>query len=375
MEGNARPRGSTLTMWRSAIGRSIGDHRSPDRRLPMTPLLVAQIVLTLFVFVMLLNSAAVMVYVERKVAALLQQRLGPYLVGPKGMLQPLADIIKLLFKEELRPRAADPLLFALAPIISATAAFAAFAVVPFGAETTFFGLLDEPLRLQVADVNVAVLVIFAVASMGVYGIVLAGWSSNSKYSLLGGLRSSAQMISYELSYGLTLAAVLLIGNSLSLTDLVNRQAGTWLGFIPRWYVFLQPLGFLIFMTAGIAETNRAPFDFPEAEQELVAGYHTEYSSMSFAMFFLAEYVNMVTVSAVATDLFLGGWRGPFLPESLGWIWFLIKVGALLFFYVWMRWTLPRYRYDQLMSFGWKVLLPASVINLLVTAAGVLYFEL
>jgi len=341
----------------------------------MTPLLVAQIVLTLFVFVMLLNSAAVMVYVERKVAALLQQRLGPYLVGPKGMLQPLADIIKLLFKEELRPRAADPLLFALAPIISATAAFAAFAVVPFGADTTFFGLLDEPLRLQVADVNVAVLVIFAVASMGVYGIVLAGWSSNSKYSLLGGLRSSAQMISYELSYGLTLAAVLLIGNSLSLTDLVNRQAGTWLGFIPRWYVFLQPLGFLIFMTAGIAETNRAPFDFPEAEQELVAGYHTEYSSMSFAMFFLAEYVNMVTVSAVATDLFLGGWRGPFLPESLGWIWFLIKVGALLFFYVWMRWTLPRYRYDQLMSFGWKVLLPASVINLLVTAAGVLYFEL
>jgi NADH-quinone oxidoreductase subunit H len=360
-----------------AIGdrRSIGDHRSPDRRLPMTPLLVAQIVLTLFVFVMLLNSAAVMVYVERKVAALLQQRLGPYLVGPKGMLQPLADIIKLLFKEELRPQAADPLLFALAPIISATAAFAAFAVVPFGAETTFFGLLDEPLRLQVADVNVAVLVIFAVASMGVYGIVLAGWSSNSKYSLLGGLRSAAQMISYELSYGLTLAAVLLIGNSLSLTDLVNRQAGTWLGFIPRWYVFLQPLGFLIFMTAGIAETNRAPFDFPEAEQELVAGYHTEYSSMSFAMFFLAEYVNMVTVSAVATDLFLGGWRGPFLPESLGWIWFLIKVGALLFFYVWMRWTLPRYRYDQLMSFGWKVLLPASVINLLVTAAGVLYFEL
>ncbi len=341
----------------------------------MTPLLVAQIVLTLFVFVMLLNSAAVMVYVERKVAALLQQRLGPYLVGPKGMLQPLADIIKLLFKEELRPRAADPLLFALAPIISATAAFAAFAVVPFGADTTFFGLLDEPLRLQVADVNVAVLVIFAVASMGVYGIVLAGWSSNSKYSLLGGLRSSAQMISYELSYGLALAAVLLIGNSLSLTDLVNRQAGTWLGFIPRWYVFLQPLGFLIFMTAGIAETNRAPFDFPEAEQELVAGYHTEYSSMSFAMFFLAEYVNMVTVSAVATDLFLGGWRGPFLPESLGWIWFLIKVGALLFFYVWMRWTLPRYRYDQLMSFGWKVLLPASVINLLVTAAGVLYFEL
>src|SRR5258708_15417131 len=235
----------------------------------MTPLLIAQIVLTLFVFIMLLNSAAVMVYVERKVAAMLQQRLGPYLVGPKGLLQPLADIVKLMFKEELRRRAADPLLFALAPILSATAAFSAFAVVPFGASTTFFGLLNEPLKLQVADVNVAVLVIFAIASMGVYGIVLAGWSSNSKYSLLGGLRSSAQMISYELSYGLALAGVLLLANSLSLSELVTGQSGVWFGFIPRWFLFLQPVGFLIFMTAGVAETNRAPFDFPEAEQELV----------------------------------------------------------------------------------------------------------
>jgi NADH-quinone oxidoreductase subunit H len=339
----------------------------------MTPLLIAQIVLTLFVFVMLLNSAAVMVYVERKVAAMLQQRLGPYLVGPKGLLQPIADVIKLMFKEELRPRAADPLLFALAPVISGAAAFAAFAVVPFGAETTLFGWVPEGLRLQVADVSVAILVVFAIASMSVYGIVLAGWSSNSKYSLLGGLRSSAQMISYELSYGLALASVLILGNSLSITDVVNRQAGLWFGFLPKWFVFLQPLGFLIYMTAGIAETNRAPFDFPEAEQELVAGYHTEYSSMSFAMFFLAEYINMVTVSAVATDLFLGGWHGPFLPEQLGWIWFLIKVGAILFFYVWMRWTLPRYRYDQLMRFGWKVLLPLAVVNLIATAAGVLYF--
>jgi len=339
----------------------------------MTALLIAQIVLTLFVFFMLLNSAAVMVYVERKVAAQLQQRIGPSLVGWKGVLQPLADIIKLMFKENLRPAAADPLLFALAPIIAATCAFAAFAVVPFGGETTFFGLLPEGMRLQVADVNVAILVVFAVASMGVYGIVLAGWSSNSKYSLLGGLRSSAQMISYELSYGLALASVLLLANSLSLTDIVNRQGGSWWHVLPRWYVFLQPVGFLVYMTAGIAETNRAPFDFPEAEQELVAGYHTEYSSMTFAMFFMAEYINMVTVSAVATDLFLGGWHGPFLPASLGWIWFLIKVSAILFFYVWMRWTLPRYRYDQLMAFGWKVLLPVAVINLLVTAAGVLYF--
>src|SRR5919201_2021384 len=338
----------------------------------MTPLLVAQLGLTLFVFVMLLSSAAGMVYVERKVAASLQQRLGPYRVGPKGLLQPLADVIKLMFKEELRPKAADAFLFALAPIISATCAFAAFAVVPFGASTRLFGLLDEPLRLQVADVNVALLVIFAIASMSVYGIVLAGWSSNSKYSLLGGLRSSAQMISYELSYGLALASVLLVGNSLSLTDIVNRQAGTWFAFIPRWFVFVQPIGFLIYMTAGIAETNRAPFDFPEAEQELVAGYHTEYSSMSFAMFFLAEYVNMVTVSAVATDLFLGGWHGPFWSESIGWIWFLLKVAVILFFYVWMRWTLPRYRYDQLMRFGWKILLPfVAVIQIIVYAGAIM----
>src|SRR5438046_7649800 len=233
----------------------------------MTPLLIAQIGLTLFVFFMLLNSGAIMVYVERKVAALLQQRLGPYLVGPKGMLQPLADVVKLMFKEELRPRAADALLFALAPIISATAAFAAFAVVPFGAETTFFGLLDEPIRLQVADVNVAVLVIFAIASMSVYGIVLAGWSSNSKYSLLGGLRSSAQMISYELSYGLALASVLILANSLSLTAIVDAQSGYWFHVLPRWFIFLQPVGFFVYLTAGVAETNRARFDFPEAEPE------------------------------------------------------------------------------------------------------------
>ncbi len=339
----------------------------------MTPLLIAQIVVIVVVFHALLLSAAAMVWVERRLAAALQQRLGPTRVGWQGLLQPFADVIKLMFKEELRPKAADWFLFALAPIISAACAFSAFAVVPFGAETTLFGLLREPMKLQVADVNVAVLVIFGIASMSVYGIVLAGWSSNSKYSLLGGLRSSAQMISYELSYGMALASVLILGNSLSLTDIVNGQSGYWFHVLPRWFIFLQPVGFLIYLTAGVAETNRAPFDFPEAEQELVAGYHTEYSSMSFAMFFLAEYINMVTVSAVATDLFLGGWHGPFLPESLGWIWFLIKVAAILFFYVWMRWTLPRYRYDQLMAFGWKILLPLAVVNLLATAAGVLYF--
>jgi NADH-quinone oxidoreductase subunit H len=293
------------------------------------------------------------------------------------VLQPMADIIKLVMKEELRPKAADPVLFYLAPILSATAAFGAFAVVPWGGETTLFGLLPEPIRLQAADVNVAALVIFAITSMGVYGIVLAGWSSNSKYSLLGGLRSSAQMVSYELSYGLALASALLLGNSLSLTDVVNQQAGYWWLFdtipVPRWFIFVQPVGFVIYMIAGVAETNRAPFDFPEAESELVAGYHTEYSSFSFAMFFLAEYINIVTVSAVATCLFLGGWHGPFLPEGYGWVWWLVKVLALAFFYIWMRWTLPRYRYDQLMHFGWKFLLPLAVVNLLATAAGVLYW--
>ena len=243
-----------------------------------------------------------------------------------GLLQPFADVIKLMFKEELRPGGADTVLFLLAPVISATAAFAAFAVVPFGAETTFFGLLDEPIKLQVADVNVAVLVVFAITSMSVYGIVLAGWSSNSKYSLLGGLRSASQMISYELSYGLALASVLR-ARQLAVAHRHRQRArrATGSGSSRAGSSFVQPVGFLIFMIAGVAETNRAPFDFPEAEQELVAGYHTEYSSMAFAMFFLAEYINMVTVSAVATDLFLGGWHGPFLPESLGWIWFLVKI--------------------------------------------------
>jgi NADH-quinone oxidoreductase subunit H len=330
---------------------------------------------TLTVFLALQISAAVMVYAERKVSAFMQQRYGPYLVGPKGLLQPVADIVKLVFKEELKPKAADTLLFAAAPVISAMAAIAAFAPVPFGAATTFFGLLPEPMPLMVADINVAVLVIFAITSMGVYGIVLAGWSSNSKYSLLGGLRSSAQMISYELAYGMALATVVMQDGSLSLREIVDAQQGYWFGFIPKWYAFINPISFLIFTIAGIAETNRAPFDFPEAEQELVAGYHTEYSSMRFALFFLAEYINMVTVAAVATNLFLGGWHGPVIPEAYGWIWFLMKLSALCFGYLWLRWTLPRFRYDQLMSFGWKLLLPAATINLLVSAAGVLYFGL
>jgi NADH-quinone oxidoreductase subunit H len=330
-----------------------------------SPEIIAQLGLIVVVFNMLVLSAAFMVWMERKVCAYIQDRSGPNRVGFEGVLQPFADVIKLLFKEQLKPKAADTILFAIAPLVSTTAAFAAFSVVPFGTETTLFGLLDRPIPLEITDVNVAVLVIFAITSMGIYGIVLAGWSSNSKYSLLGGLRSSAQMISYELSYGLAMAAVIMMAGSLSLREIVMNQSGYWwfLGVlpVPRWYILLQPLGFFIYLTAGVAETNRAPFDFPEAEQELVA-----------AMFFLAEYVNMVTVSAVATSLYLGGWLGPFLPDWLSWIWFLVKVFLILFFYVWMRWTLPRYRYDQLMEFGWKFLLPIAVLNLFVTAAIVLW---
>ena len=326
------------------------------------------------VFFMLINASALLVYAERKVMGFMQQRYGPYRVGPHGLLQPFADILKLMFKEELRPKGADKWLFTLAPILSVTAAFAAFSTVPFGAETTLFGLLDEPVKLGVSDVNVGVLVVFAITSMGVYGIVLAGWSSNSKYSLFGGLRASAQMISYELSYATALAAVILLAGSLSLRETVDAQAGYWFGFVPQWFLFVQPLGFIIYMIAGIAETNRAPFDFPEAEQELVAGYNTEYSSVRFALFPQAEYINMATTAAVATDLYLGGWHGPFLPPEYGWIWFLVKVGAILFFYIWVRWTIPRYRYDQLMRFGWKWLFPAAVINLVLTAAAVLYFN-
>jgi NADH-quinone oxidoreductase subunit H len=341
----------------------------------MNQTLIAHLGLIFIVFNALVLSAAFMVWLERKVCAYIQDREGPNRVGFEGVLQPFADVIKLLFKEELRPKAADWFLFSLAPIISVAAAFVAFAPVPFGAATTFFGVLDEPINLQIADVNVAVLVVFAVASMGVYGIILAGWASNSKYSLLGGLRSAAQMVSYELAFGLSLATVVLMAGSLSLQDIVANQSGTWFGVIPQWYIFVQPVGFLVFWIAGIAETNRAPFDFPEAEQELVAGYHTEYSSMRFAMFFMAEYINMVTVSAVVVNLFLGGWHGPWLPESLGWIWFLAKLSVLLFIYLWLRWTLPRFRYDQLMAFGWKVLLPVATVNLLLTAAGVIYFGL
>jgi NADH-quinone oxidoreductase subunit H len=331
-------------------------------------------VMIFITFNALIIASAILVLAERKIMGFIQQRYGPYLVGPWGLLQPIADIAKLMFKEELRPKGADKWLFTLAPVLAIVTAFVAFATVPFGAETTLFGLLDRPIKLGITDVNVGVLVVFAVTSMGVYGIVLAGWSSNSKYALFGGLRASAQMISYELAYATSLASVILLAGSLSLREVVDSQSGSWFGFLPHWYVFLQPVGFIIYVIAGVAETNRAPFDFPEAEQELVAGFNTEYSSVRFAMFPQAEYINMVTMSAVATDLYLGGWHTPLIPDSIGWVGFLLKVGFILFVYIWMRWTVPRYRYDQLMTFGWKWLFPASVINLIVTAAAVLYFN-
>src|SRR6187397_2524028 len=294
-----------------------------------------------FTFFMLINASALLVLAERKIMGFMQQRYGLYLVGPHGLLQPLADILKLIFKEELRPKGADKWLFTLAPVLAVLTAFVAFSTVPFGAETTLFGLLETPIKLGVSDVNVGVLVVFAVTSMGVYGIVLAGWASNSKYSLFGGLRASAQMISYELAYATSLAAVILLAGSMSVREVVDAQAGYWFGFLPKWYIFLQPLGFIIYVIAGVAETNRAPFDFPEAEQELVAGYNTEYSSVRFALFPQAEYINMATMSAVATDLYLGGWHGllpiytpldPLIQQfGLGWMVFIAKVAGFLFF--------------------------------------------
>jgi NADH-quinone oxidoreductase subunit H len=320
------------------------------------------------VFGVLLLVAAYMTWIERKVIAAIQVRWGPTRVGPFGLLQPIADGIKLFFKEDLIPSQVDRTLFLLAPALSVVPAMIAFAVIPFGGTTTAFGLLSHPVALQITDIDVGVLYVFGVTSLGVYGIVLAGWSSNNKYSLLGGLRSSAQMISYELSMGLAVVGVLILSSSLRLSEIVLAQAGvSWLfGIIPlpKWFIFGQPLGFLIFFVCALAETNRAPFDLPEAETELVAGFHSEYSSMKFAMFFMAEYANMATASAMATTLFLGGPSGPFGPSP---VWFVGKVFALLFIFIWFRATLPRFRYDQLMTFGWKRMLPLALANAAVTA--------
>jgi NADH-quinone oxidoreductase subunit H len=317
------------------------------------------------VFVFLLLTTMFMIWLERRVIGRMQNRPGPNRAGPFGLLQPIADALKLPLKEDIIPRGADRLVFMIAPVISAATAFVSFAVIPWGPEVSIF---HHHTPLQLTDLPVAVLLILAMSSIGVYGIVLAGWSSGSTYSLLGALRSAAQVISYEIAMGLAFVAVFLYAGSLSTTAIVNAQQH-------EWYAWLLPVSFVVYLFTMVGETNRLPFDLPEGEGELVAGYHTEYSSMKFAMFYLAEYINMTTVSGLATTLFLGGWRAPW-PLSLwsgansGWwpvLWFVIKVFLLLFGYIWLRGTLPRVRYDQLMAIGWKVLIPVSILWILLIA--------
>ncbi|PTL37056.1 NADH-quinone oxidoreductase subunit NuoH [Candidatus Methylomirabilis limnetica] len=325
--------------------------------MPEGTFLVLMVAKIAVVFGLMLLSVAYMTWLERKILSDIQVRLGPMRVGPHGLLQPIADGLKLLFKEEIVPQAADRTLYLLAPVLALVPAFISFAVIPFGDRIRLFG---QSIDLVIADVNIGLLYVFGVASLGIYGIVLGGWASNNKYALLGGLRASAQMISYELSLSLSVVGVVMLSQSLSLVQIVDAQARVW-------FIVLQPIGFIIFLICAVAEINRAPFDLPEAETELVAGFHVEYSSMKFAMYFMAEYANMITVSAMATTLFLGGWRGPWLPPV---VWFLIKLYLFIFLFIWLRGTLPRFRYDQLMRFGWKVLLPIALVNIMVTAVFV-----
>jgi NADH-quinone oxidoreductase subunit H len=396
---------------------------------PLLVVALPKIVVLLFV---LLTSLAYLTWFERKVVAHIQARWGPYRVGPHGLLQPLADGVKFLFKEDVTPAGADKFVYFLAPFLAMSLAITSIAVIPFGPkEFTVFG---QPTPLAITNLNIGLLILFAITSMGVYGVALAGWSSNSKYPLLGGLRSSAQMVSYELALTMSVVGVILMAGTFNLSEIVQAQQGFHWGFVPRWNVIGWPmpqvLGFLLFFTAAVAETNRAPFDLAEAESELVAGFHTEYASFKFAMFFMAEYASMITVSCLATILFFGGWLSPF-PQTAVWawthyiptaafalaglaliihgvryltifgrivlpvlgvalcalgalfalrgvtefvqgpFWFLLKIAIFLFIYVWTRGTLPRFRYDQLMGFGWKVLLPLSILNVVITSLLIL----
>src|SRR5215210_5320695 len=327
----------------------------------------------LIAFTVVVTMLAYKVIGKRRGIGIIQGRLGPNRVGPGGILQPLADLIKFIFKEDIVPDKSTRFVYFLAPIIATVAALMTMVVYPFGPEVNLPVL--GTIRLVIARFDVALLYVLGVTSVGVYGIALAGWSSNNKYSLMGGLRSSAQMISYELALGLGLIGVILQSGTLDLYSIVEQQAGH-LG-ISGWNMFwVQPLGFIIYLIAAIAETNRVPFDLPEAETELVAGFHTEYSAMKFALFFLAEYVNMFTVSMLATTLFLGGWNGPFIHQLpwLGVFYFFGKVMLFLFLYIWLRGTLPRFRFDQLMIFGWKYLVPVAILNIFITAT-LAYFNL
>jgi NADH-quinone oxidoreductase subunit H len=328
--------------------------------------LIIPLLKIVMVLIATLTAVAYLVLLERKVIAWVQSRLGPMRVGPHGILQPIADTVKLIIKEDITPVRVDKALFTLAPILSMVPALIVYAVIPFGSEVSLFG---RRVTLFVTDINVGLLYVVSVTSIGVYGIILAGWASNSKYPLLSSLRASAQLISYEVAVTLTLVSVVLTAGSLSMVSIVTAQMRSQV-----WYAFAQPLAFLLFFIGGLAETNRAPFDMPEAEQELVGGFHTEYSGMRFALFFLAEYANMIVVASVATTLFFGGWLRPFpnvaflgfLDIVPSWTWFLMKSFVFLYIFIWVRATLPRYRYDQLMRLGWKVLIPLAILNLVVT---------
>jgi NADH-quinone oxidoreductase subunit H len=324
------------------------------------------------VTVVLLTAVPIMVWVERRGSALIQDRLGPNRVGPWGILQPVVDAVKLLTKESLVPADVNRFLYLLAPAIALVVALSTFIVVPFGygAGLELFGHQVRGF-IVAPDLNIGILYLFAVASLGVYSIVLAGWASNNKYALIGGVRASAQMISYELAMTISVVGVLMTSGSFRLDTIVLEQSATWFGFIPQWNVFPQILGAITFLVAAFAETNRLPFDLPEADSEIVAGYHTEYSSMKFAAFFMSEYIHMVTASALMVVFFFGGWTLPGLVTPQGWggavlsmVVFALKVSFFLWFFVWVRWTLPRFRYDQLMGLGWKVMVPISVLNFL-----------
>ena len=317
---------------------------------------------SIIIMLIILGGFAYLTLLERRTLARIQVRIGPNRAGPWGLLQPVADGIKLIFKEELIPERADRLLFILAPVIAVVPALILLAVIPWGPTVTLFG--REITMGLASNVNVGVLYIMAVASIAVYGLVIAGWSSGNKYALMGGIRSTAQMISYELTLGLAFIGPILLAQSMSIDAIIEGQRGVW-------YIVLQPIGFLLFLLASVAEVNRAPFDMPEAEQELTAGYHVEYSGMKFALFFMAEYGKMIAVSFVAATLFLGGYLGPFVDRFwwLGPIYLLVKVLVLLFVMIWLRATLPRFRYDRLMAFGWKIMLPLALVNVMVTGAA------
>lgn len=337
-------------------------------------IIIITLIKILIVFSLLLLTVSYLVYFERKISAWVQNRIGPNRTGWRGVLQPFADVGKLLLKEDIIPVNANKIVHTIAPVIALFVAFTTFAVIPIGPDIKIFGY---NIQLVAADVNIGILYVLALTSLGVYAITFAGWSSGSKYSLLGGIRSSAQMISYEISMGFSIAGVLLLAGSLRPYDIVASQSG-WL-----WNAIIQPVGFITFLVSAFAETNRLPFDLPEAEPELVGGYHTEYSSMKFASFFLAEYANMIISAALIVTLYLGGWHFPWL-EAFGlapWLavvvqvcTFLFKVAFILFFFMWVRWSIPRFRYDQLMSLGWKVMFPLSLLNLVWAAFVVMYIK-